>query len=197
MEANTSAISQRSYILCRMVILKHCGIKDLHPLHCPSVPCGPMPIVHRPLQHIHEWQKNAVWVSLDPSALAVTSAAPRAAFTLSHISTAKQECLPLLLCLNFISSLAPSNSPIALFITLPLSPFFTPSIQNFKKKREKCLSTSKKHRDERLFRAWWLGKWGLLCLWNAEGKIICGFWTRTHEPCMLWGHTSNLYKKKG
>ena len=111
------------------------GVNDLHPLRCPAVPCRPMPVLHSPLRHPREWQKNAARVSLDPSAPAATPSAPWAAFTLSHISTAKQECLPLLLCLNLISSLPPSNSPITLAsLALPFF-FFPPLFKTWKKKK--------------------------------------------------------------
>lgn len=110
---------------------------------------------------------------------AVTSGAPWAAFTLSHISTAKQECLPLLHCLNLISSLPLPNSPI---ITLLLLSPFSACIQNLREreKKPKKLSTSKKHSDEWLFKSVIAGKIGLLCLWNGSGRECVDFFGHMH-----------------
>lgn len=117
---------QRLSIFHRLVTLNHYCIKVLYPRYCPSVPCSLVTILHSPLQHSHQREKNAVWVSLDPSAPAMTSSASWSALALSNISTAKKECFPLLLCFNLISSLSLSNSPISLLITLLLSFFFSP-----------------------------------------------------------------------
>lgn len=108
--------------------------------------------------------------------------------SLSHIFTAKQEWLPLLLCLNLISSLLLSNSPITLLLS---SPFFLPAIQNLK--RKKRLSTSKKHRDEWLFRAWLLGGEKRAAVF-AKCGVGDSVWIL--DRCIWevqWGHTSNLY----
>lgn len=165
------------------------------------MPCSPMPILHSHLQHFHEWKKNAVSVSLDPFAPAMTSSAPWAGLTLSHISTTKQEIPPLLLWLNLISSLPLSNSPIALFITLLLSFFFLPLFKTWEgeKKREKRLSTSRKHRDEWLFRVWLLGKGGC-CVCEMQSGRKCvdfgqmhmrGAWCKGTLQTYIWTEGPN------
>lgn len=99
--------------------------------------------------------------------------------SLSHIFTAKQEWLPLLLCLNLISSLLLSNSPITLLLS---SPFFLPAIQNLKRKNASppVKNTGMSGYSER---DCWGGKKGLLCLRNAEWETLCGFWTDAYERC--------------
>lgn len=116
---------------------------------------------------------------LTPSAPAMTSSAPWAALTLSHISTAKQECLTLLVCLNWISSLPLSKfSHRPVHHTAPLIPFFSlySKLEKEKKKeREKCLSTSRKHRDEWLFRVRLLGKGGCSVCEMQSGRECVDF----------------------
>ncbi len=62
-------------------------------------------------------------------------------------------------------------------------------------KREKHLSTSKKHRDEWLFTydCW---ENGAAVFANAEWERVCGFWKHMYEPCTVWGHTSISYEQK-
>lgn len=159
-----------------------------HP--CPAAPCQSFtaPLQHhdrRMLLECHLTPLPPRWPPVHPG--------QRSHFHIFPLL--KQECLPLLPRLNLISSLPPSNSPITL-ASFAL-PFFFPPLFKTKRERErekKRLSTSKKHRDEWLFRAWLLGKWGWLCLWNAEWERVCAFL----DTCIWRGaHFRLIYELKG
>lgn len=108
--------------------------------------------------------------------------------SLSHIFTAKQEWLPLLLCLNLISSLLLSNSPITLLLS---SPFFLPAIQNLKRKNASppVKNTGMSGYSEC---DCWGGKKGAAVF--AKCRVGDSVWIL--DRCIWevqWGHTSNLY----
>lgn len=180
---------QRSYVLCRLVTLKYCAVKDLDPLRCPYVSCSCMPILHSPLQHSHKWRRRMLFEChlnpLPPQWPRVQPGQP----SLFHIfPLLNKNVSPHLLHLYLISSLSLSNFPIAVFITMLLSFFLLPLFKTWegkKEEKENAFPPVKKRRDEWLFRVWLLEKKGLLCLWNAEWERVCGFWTDAYERCTV------------